>query len=119
MMETTDWIAAAEALKIASDRFGVDEARAALVAGAESGGIRTRAQRFTVEVPNACGQKARFEDELIELPLEFWSSEGRTALERDWDAGSFSSLVNANFQHQAFGVEFDRAAVEALVRQAS
>jgi hypothetical protein len=118
MAEPIAWIAAADALSIARDRLGLEAARAALVAGAASGAIKTRARRFAVEVPNACGQKARFEDELVELPHEFWSSEGRVPVERDWDAGAFATLVNDNFRHEAFGVEFDRAAIDALVQPA-
>jgi hypothetical protein len=115
MAETSAWIAANEALKLASDRLGAEAAQAALVAGAETGRIKTRASRFTVEVPNACGQKMRFEDELIELPQEFWSSAGRTPVERDWTAGNFTTLVNENFQHEAVGVEFDQAGIDAVV----
>jgi hypothetical protein len=112
-MPGTEWITAAEAVKIACDRLGADAAKA-LTAGAAAGRIKTRAARFTVEVPNACGQKMKFEDEQVELPPEFWSSEGRESVAQDWDAGCFLTLVNASFEHQAFGVEFDRAAVEAL-----
>ena len=112
-----DWIAAAEALRIAGDRLGADAA-GALVAGAQSGAIKARAARFTVEVPNACGQKMKFEDEAVELPPEFWSSEGRETVSHDWNAGSFLTIVNGSFEHQAFGVEFDRAAVEALAERA-
>jgi hypothetical protein len=118
MAETIAWIAAGEALRLASDQLGAEAAQAALVAGAESGRIRTRASRFTVELPNACGQKMRFEDELVELPEEFWSSTGRTPIERDWAAGNFTTLVNDNFHHQAIGVEFDQAGIEAVVRPA-
>jgi hypothetical protein len=116
MSEPIDWIAAADALRIVSDRLGMDGAQAALVAGA--GAIATRARRFTVEVPNACGQKAVLEDELVEIPREFWSGQGGTTPDQDWDAGSFSTWVNNSFQHQAFGVEFDRAALAALAQPA-
>ena len=116
MAGTTDWIAAAEALKIAEDRLGADGPAGALIAAAEAGAIKARAQRFTVELPNACGQKAVLDDELVEIPPEFWSSQGRALVEQDWESGVFASLVNASFQHQAFGVEFDRAAIEALVQ---
>jgi hypothetical protein len=119
MSEPIEWIAAAEALRIAAGRLGRDDAPKALVAGAEAGAIGTRAGRFTVEVPNACGQKARFEDELVELPQEFWSSEGRVVVARDWDAGTFATLVNDNFRHEAFDVEFDRAGIDALAQPAS
>lgn len=119
MAGPTDWIAAADALRRASNHLAAQEARAALVAGAEAGAIVARAQRFTVEVPNACGQKMAFEDELVELPREFWSSEGRVMKDQDWEAGAFSSVVNDNFRHEAFGVEFDRAAVDALLQRSS
>lgn len=111
------WVAAAEALRIASDRLGADAA-GALAAGARSGEIRTRAARFLVEVPNACGQKMTFDDTAVELPPEFWSPDGRVTVAQDWNAGSFLTLVNDNFQHQAFGVEFDRADVEAVIDRA-
>jgi hypothetical protein len=114
MAVTSDWIAAAEALTIACDRLGADAAPATLIAGAASGAITTRAQRFIVETPNACGQKMVFEDEAVELPREFWSSEGRVMQAQDWAAGDFASLVNGSLQHQAFGVEFARVAIEAL-----
>ena len=117
MAAATDWIGAAEALRIASDHLSPEDARATLIARAEAGAITTRAQRFTVEVPNACGQKMTFEDELVELPREFWSSEGRVLQTQDWEGGDFASLVNGSFQHQACGVEFDRAAIAALVEQ--
>jgi len=116
MAGTIDWITAAEALTIASDQLGADAAAGTLIAGAGSGAIATRAQRFIVEVPNACGQKMTFEDEQVELPREFWSSEGRDMQAQDWGAGDFSSLVNGSFQHQAFGVEFARDAIEALAQ---
>jgi hypothetical protein len=119
MTGTSDWIAAAEALSIASDRLGADAAPGALIAGAETGTIKARAQRFDVETPNACGQKMTFEDELVELPREFWSSDGRAMVEQDWAAGRFASLVNDNFRHQALGVEFDRGAIEALAQRAN
>ena len=118
MTGKSEWIGAAEALRIASARLGAEDAARRLAAGAESGAIATRAARFIVEVPNACGQKARFEDELVELPPEFWSSEGRETVAQDWDAGDFLTLVNASFHHEAFGVEFDRVAIEALAERA-
>lgn len=114
MAGMSDWITAAEALNIAGVRLGADSAASTLIAGAASGAIATRAQRFIVETPNACGQKMVFEDELVELPREFWSSENRVMEAQDWAAGDFASLVNGSFQHQAFGVAFARAAIEAL-----
>ncbi len=110
MSATIDWITAAEALRIATAGFGADDAAKALVAGAESGAIKTRAARFAVEVPNACGQKARFEDDLAELPPEFWSSEGRVTVEQDWDAGRFLTWSTPASSIRPVGVEFDRAA---------
>jgi hypothetical protein len=107
------WLAAAEALRIAADRIGAETARDAILAAARAGAVRAQAGLFTVELANACGAKGLIEEQSAELPPEFWTSDGQP-LAQDWDAGSFTSWVNGNFQRQAFDVAFDEAGIRGL-----
>jgi hypothetical protein len=46
-----------------------------------------------------------------DVPSWFWWARGRAALEADWTAGDFSTLIDGKAQCRAFGVEFGLAGV--------
>lgn len=49
------------------------------------------------------------------VPKELWWTEGREALEQDWETGDFSTWSDEQFEIKAFGVSFDFLAISELV----
>jgi len=61
------------------------------------------------------GRKVEREADFAPLPKEFWWAEGHDALIQDWATGDFSTWIDDKFHLQAFGTEFSRADVLAML----
>ena len=50
-----------------------------------------------------------------EIPKAFWWACGHEALDQDWNTGDFSTYIDRRLRWQAFGVEFDRIDIAAML----
>lgn len=101
------WVSASDLMTAAvgPDSFWYGSAEEeAICKRAHAGLLPTRAKAYFVE---------RDESFNVLLPRGFWRAEDKPGLEKDWHRGDFSTRVNG-YQERAFGVEFDRQAVEAM-----
>lgn len=111
------WIAASEAMDLMLSVYGEGRAIAAakaLAKRAHGGLVETRARLFKWEEPGH-GKKISKTVEWAALPEKFWWAEGSPALSQNWILGDFSTWVDQNYNYRAFGVEFSRRDIEAML----
>jgi hypothetical protein len=112
-----EWITAADALAALKPTLTTYSAQIAICKRAYNGLIRARAERLIVDEKVSNN---------VEIPKEFWWSEGHTALTQNWTTGDFdtwidlskitvSYLSGGEVHLQAFGVTFVRADIEKLI----
>lgn len=110
-----DWISAHQAYALVSERNQDACVATSIAKRAYAGLVRSRAKLFILERAAARGAKEKISQEYADLPKEFWRAKGEAALEQDWEAGDFSTWIDEKFEWQAFGVEFDRGGIDAML----
>lgn len=110
-----DWISAHEAYALVSERNQDACAATSIANRVHAGLVRSRARLFIFERAAARGEKEKISRENADLPSEFWWAKGETALEQNWEAGDFSTWIDDNYEWQAFGVQFERRDIEAML----
>jgi predicted nucleotide-binding protein len=109
MSQEDEWISAAEALALVDMPF---EGQETICTHAHAGMVKARAKKYISDKRTFTG------DDLypyVDLPAEFWWTEGKAALIAIWDTGYFETWTHNNLvRHQAFGVQFRRSDIEAL-----
>lgn len=93
------WISAAKALEIVGDRFVLCERLNAGLAIARANLI-------------LAGDKPHHNKP---IPAKFWWGTGHAALDQDWDAGDFSTLIDRDERWKVFGVSIELAGVLAAI----
>ena len=116
-----DWISAAEALQINQSKSGVS-LRTQILVRARDGIIKVRAQHYIVTGGQRAGHISfdkpetgvrKFTCHVLESNF-FWAANG-SALQTDWVTGDFSTWINNKWHCRAFGVQFRRSEIEAMV----
>jgi len=110
-----DWITAHEALDLVRRRNRDGGGAISIATRAHAGLIQTRARLFLREVAGPYGRKEEVSAEDEELPKAFWWANGHGALDSNWDSGDFSTWIDKKYHWQAFGVEFGRQGIEAML----
>ena len=107
-----NWISAIEAL--ARMDLVTHDPHIAIATRAHAGLIRTRA-KLLVRTNYRVSPNGTTEAHFIELDKEFWWAKGHAALNQNWRLGDFTTSIKRDTVHlQAFGVEFDGGAIDAL-----
>ncbi len=101
-----EWISAAEAYRLIGDASTPYLASRAICCRAHAGLIGTRARRLIV---------SGFIQDGVEVPEKFWWAEGESALDQNWTTGDFSTWIDERIECRAFGVEFMRSDVIAML----
>jgi hypothetical protein len=117
-----EWVSACGAIDLLLPLYGSGAgmvAAMALAKRAHSGLLKTRARLFKWEALQLDDylreKKVEKEASFRTLPAQFWWAEGNEALTQNWVSGDFSTWIDHKFRWQAFGVEFGRRAVEAML----
>ena len=116
-----EWVNAHAAIEMLLPMFGKGMGLAAgmaLAKRAHSGLLRTRAQLLKWDEPQTSGygnRKVEREVQFASIPRRFWWAEGHEALTQNWVSGDFSTWIDRMYHWQAFGTEFARCDVEAMV----
>lgn len=95
-----------QALRLVSDACHPLQARKSICSRANAGLVRTRARRLIIGSEQA--------DECA-VPTKFWWARGEPALEQNWAAGDFETWIDSNTHCLAFGVEFLRSDIVAII----
>lgn len=115
-----DWIDAAEAREILREWTGQNLQRQ-ILERARDGIIRARAKHY-VEVapssnriggPSGPNKETRYTDH--EIPREFFWAASGAALEGNWTTGDFSTWISGKWHCRAFGVQFLKSEIEAML----
>ena len=121
-----DWVNASDAIDLLMPMFGEDmewSACRSLAKRAHSGLVKTRARLFKWEEDQGEGyggsRKVEREAQFAILPKEFWWADGHEALEQNWVTGDFDTWIDSEFHLQAFGTEFARSDIEAMLPRLS
>lgn len=103
------WMSAWDALEFVSQSMPPHLARRAICSRAYAELVRARAKRFL-----------RFDEarDNFEIPSPFWWAKGGAALTQNWATGDFETWIARKLHVRAFGVEFRRKDIEALVGKA-
>jgi hypothetical protein len=116
------WVSAHGAIDLLLPLYGSGAGMAAgmaLAKRAHSGLLKTRARLFKWEALQLDDynreKKVVKENSFRTLSAQFWWAEGHEALTQNWVSGDFSTWIDSRFHWQAFGVEFGRRAVEAML----
>jgi hypothetical protein len=116
-----DWISAAEALQINKRKVRVSLA-SQILERARDGIIQARAQYYIVTGGQRSELISRDKPEtgvgkytchVLESNF-FWAANGGM-LEKNWVTGDFSTWIDENWHCRAFGVQFRRSEIEAMV----
>jgi hypothetical protein len=112
-----EWIAARDALALVmkTRSLGSPPSDWAIAKRAHAGLVQSRARLFQFETRGGYGNKQNNEKEFCDLPKEFWWAEGHEAMKADWPSGDFSTWIDKTFQWQAYGVEFAKRDIEAMI----
>ncbi|WP_316161350.1 MULTISPECIES: hypothetical protein [unclassified Bradyrhizobium] len=100
-----EWISASRALQMLKS-LQLSIATRRICERANHGLIRARAERLQIN-------EKQFEDR--DIPRAFWWAHGEIALKQQWDSGDFSTWLDSKIQIFAYGVKFDRAAIEKIL----
>ena len=116
-----DWISAAEALQINERKAGVS-LWSQILERARDGIIQARAQHYIVTGGQRSGRisfekpepgERKFTCHVLENNF-FWAASG-SALETNWVTGDFSTWIDEKWHCRAFGMQFRRSEIEAMV----
>ena len=115
-----EWVSAHGAIGLLLPQYGSGMAAGmALAKRAHSGLLKTRARLFKWEAFQLDDylRKEKVEKEAIfkTLPAQFWWAEGNEALTQNWVSGDFSTWIDRSLHWQAFGTEFARFDVLAML----
>ena len=120
-----DWVNAHDAIDMLLSKFGNGMASAAGVSPAKRahiGLVKSRARLFKWEVkednPYGGSRNIQREAQFAALPPSFWWAKGHEALEQDWITGDFATWIDHTFYWQAFGTEFSRNDIAAMLPKA-
>ena len=120
-----DWVNAHDAIEMLLSMYGKGMGLAAgisLVKRAHSGLVKSRARLFQweerVKNPYGGSRKIQREAQFAALPSSFWWAEGHEALEQNWITGDFATWIDQTFHWQAFGTEFSRNDIAAMLPKA-
>jgi hypothetical protein len=84
--------------------------------------VKSRARLFKWEerdeTPSGRSSKIQREAQFAALPPSFWWAEGHEALEQNWITGDFATWIDRTFHWQAFGTEFSRNDIAAMLPKA-
>ncbi len=120
-----DWINAAEALQINESKAGV-ALWSQILERARDGIIQARAQHYIVTGGQRPGRISfdkpetgvrKFTCHVLESNF-FWAGSGG-ALEANWVTGDFSTWIDQKWHCRAYGVQFRRSEIEAMVPAAT
>lgn len=111
-----EWLTADAALDLVRTRNGGRDSARSICERAHAGLIKARAQLFIRPEPQAYGSPRDTEYPNADIPKEFWWADGGLALEAKWVPGDFSTWIDHRFHWRAFGVQFDRDGIEAMLR---
>ena len=121
-----DWVNAHDAIGMMLTMFGKGMGLAAgmtLAKRAHSGLVKSRARLFKWETMEDVGyghsKKVQHEAQFAVLPKKFWWANGHEALEQNWVTGDFATWIDNKLHLQAFGTEFDRSDIKAMLPQLS
>lgn len=109
MTDDQEWIPAGEALRLLKDTYGI-QAPSTICKRAHAGLLRARAVKIFMDNKPQVKQ---------EIPKEFWWAKGGASLKQNWKAGDFGTWINQTLHIEAFGVEFDKTGIEALLPRPS
>ena len=104
MLETEEWITAADALELLKPIHFSTSTRT-ICKRAHAGLVRAKAERFI----SGGNIKDNFE-----IPEGFWWADGEAALVQNWYTGDFDTWIDQKLHLQAYGVTFWRANIERL-----
>src|SRR3546814_13225300 len=74
--------------------------------------VRAKAAKFVWEEGRP---KRRYEKLNYDVPNTFWWAEGGEALNANWATGDLATWIESTWQWKAFGVEFAKADIEAMM----
>jgi hypothetical protein len=114
-----EWINAHNALQLVAQSVSKPEAAFSICTRALAGLVRARAVQFSKDEPRDFGSSEQVTYRAIELPVQFWWARGHEALEQNWVTGDFFTWIDKTYHWQAFGVEFARGDIEAMLPQRS
>lgn len=100
-----DWIPAAQAYKLVS-AVAPTRAASAICSRAKDGLVNARARRLIWGKHSADDQQ---------VPASFWWAGGDTALTQNWGTGDFETWIDHKLHCRAYGVEFKRSDIEAML----
>lgn len=103
------WIPARKAVELVEADVG-HEAIYTICKRAHADLLKSRAKLLIID-------EHRTDDAI--LPNYFWWAEGEEALEQNWDAGDFSTVIEGGFLMRAFGVQFDFGALREIMSPAT
>lgn len=105
---TEQWLSARNAMELVCTIMHVATAPKAICSRAFDRMISARALKLIVDDKECPGDP---------IPDIFWWAEGGNALNQNWASGDFSTWVNRNVHWKAYGVEFERSGIMALIGQ--
>jgi hypothetical protein len=109
-----EWIPASTAYDLL-DNANVGDLAVAICSRAFEGLVRATAQKFTWEDRPGRNGSGKHEKLDCEVPPKFWWAKGFNALESNWDTGDFSTWIDQTYEWKAFGVQFAKADIEAML----
>jgi hypothetical protein len=115
-LTATNWLSAKNVMKRSVPHLGRLTAAITIATRAHAGLIKARAQLFKWEyetnIPYGRNKKTEQSAENYILPKEFWWAKGHAALKQNWVTGDFSTWIDSKYHWEAFGVEFEKQAIE-------
>lgn len=102
----SDWISASEAFRLVSDASTPYLAPRSICSRAHAGLVAARAKRLII------GGSSKDD---ADVPAKFWWARGEAALEQNWTTGDFETWYDRQVHCLAYGVEFARADIEAML----
>lgn len=108
-----EWMRASEAWDLVNSENPGGWTDVAICSRAYENLVRARAAKFIWE--EGSRPKRRNEKLNCDVPKEFWWAEGHQALEANWTTGDFSTWIDSTWQWKAFGVEFAKVDIQAMI----
>lgn len=111
---TDEWLAADAALALVAAHNGADLAATSICRRAYAGLIKSRASSLIRPKSHNFGPPKAAEEKDCDVPKEFWGpSQG---CHPNWPTGDFETWLDKLGHWKAFGVVFDRAGIERMLR---